>query len=47
MYYYSDIRNKDIMKYVGKCMKLKNIIPSEVTHTKNDIYAMYSLISGC
>jgi hypothetical protein len=31
MEYYSAIKNKDIMNFMGKWMKLKNIILSEVT----------------
>jgi hypothetical protein len=31
MEYYSAIKNKDIMNFVGKWMELENIILSEVT----------------
>jgi hypothetical protein len=34
MEYYSAIKNYDFMKFLGKCMKLENIILSEVTHHK-------------
>jgi hypothetical protein len=34
------------MNFVGKCMKLENIILSEVTQTQKDMHGMYSLISG-
>ena len=43
MAYYSAIKSKDIMKFVGKWMELENIILSEAT-TK-DTHDMYSLIS--
>ena len=35
--YYSVIKNKDIMKFVGKWINLENIILSEVTQTQNDL----------
>jgi hypothetical protein len=44
--YYSAIKNKDILSFVGKWMKLENIIFSEVTETQNGIHGLYSLISG-
>ena len=34
MEYYSAIKNKGIMEFAGKCMKLENIILSEVTQTQ-------------
>ena len=44
--YYSAIKNKDIMSFAGKWMKLENIILSEVTQTQMDMHGMYSLING-
>ena len=44
--YYSAIKNKHIMKFVGKWMDLKNIILSEVAQTQKDTHGMCSLISG-
>jgi hypothetical protein len=44
--YYLTIINKDIMSFSGKWMKLENIILCEVTQTQNDMFGMYSLISG-
>ena len=44
MEYYSPIKNKDIMNFVGRWMELENIL-SEVTQTEKDMYGMYSLIS--
>ena len=35
MEYYSAIKNKDIMNFVGKCTELENIILCEVAHTQN------------
>ena len=46
MEYYSAIKNKDILSFVGKWMELENIILSEVTQTQKDMHGMYSLISG-
>jgi hypothetical protein len=34
MEYYSAIKNNDLMKFLGKCMKLENIILSEVTQSQ-------------
>jgi hypothetical protein len=31
MEYYSAIKNNELMKFVGKCMELENLILSEVT----------------
>jgi lipocalin len=44
-YYYSAIKNKDIMNFAGKWMELANIL-SEITQTEKDMRRMYSLISG-
>ena len=46
MEYYSDIKYNDFMKFLGKWMKLENIL-SEVTQSqKNTLVSMHSLISG-
>jgi hypothetical protein len=45
MEYNSAIRNEDILNFASKWMELENIILSEVTLTKKDMYGMYSLIS--
>ena len=37
MKYYTAIKNKDIMNFAGKWMKLKNIILSEVVQTQKDM----------
>jgi hypothetical protein len=44
--YYSDIKKKKIMKFLGKWMDLEGIILSEVTQSKKNSRDMYSLISG-
>ena len=44
--YYSAIKNGDIKSLADKCMKLENIILSEVTQTQKGMHSMYSLISG-
>jgi hypothetical protein len=44
--YYSTIKNKEIMNFVGKQRELEIIILSEVTQTQKDMHGMYSLISG-
>jgi hypothetical protein len=46
MEYYSDIKNNDFMKFVGKWMDLENISLSEVTQSQKNTHGMYSLISG-
>jgi hypothetical protein len=46
MEHYSAIKNKDILSFAGRWMKLVNIILSEVTQTQKDMHGMYSLISG-
>jgi hypothetical protein len=46
MKYYSTIKIKDIMKFVGKWIELGYIILSEVTQTQKKIHGMYSLLSG-
>jgi hypothetical protein len=43
MEYYSAIKNKDIMNFAGKWMKLENIILSEVTQSQKDMHGVYSL----
>lgn len=44
---YLDIKNKEMMKFAGKWMKLENIILSEVTQTQKNMHGTYSLISEC
>jgi hypothetical protein len=46
MKYYSAVKNKDIMNFVGEWMELENIILSKITQTQKYIYHMYLLISG-
>jgi hypothetical protein len=45
MEYYSDIKNNDFMKFLGKWMGLESIILSEVTQSQKNTQSMYSLIS--
>jgi hypothetical protein len=45
MEYYSAVKNKDVMNFAGKWMKLKNIMLNEVAQTQKDMHSMYSLIS--
>jgi hypothetical protein len=47
MEYYPAIKNKDILKFTGKCMELENIIMSKVIQTQKEMHGMYSLINGC
>jgi hypothetical protein len=47
MEYYSAIKNEDIMNFVGKRMKLENIILSEVAQPRKDMHNINSLISVC
>ena len=46
MEFYTAEEQNEILKFVGKCMKLKNIGFSEVMQTKKHSYHMYSLIGG-
>ena len=46
MEYYSAIKNNEFMKFLGKWVKLENVILSEVTQSQNNTHGMYSLISG-
>ena len=43
---YSAIKNKGIMKFTSKWMKLKDNIHSGVAQTQKDAHGMYSLISA-
>jgi hypothetical protein len=44
--YYSVIKNNEFMKFLGKWMKLENIILGEVTQSQKNTHRMHSLISG-
>jgi hypothetical protein len=46
MEYYSAIKNNDFMKFLGKWIKLENIILSEVNQSQKNEHVMYSLING-
>ena len=46
MKYYSAIKKKEFMKFLGKWMDLEGIILSEVTQSQRNSQNMYSLISG-
>jgi hypothetical protein len=47
MEYYSAIKNNHFMTFLGKWLKLENIIlMSEVTQEQNNTHGMYSLING-
>ena len=43
MVYYSAIKSNELMKFLGKCMELENIIPSEVTQSQKNTHDMHSL----
>ena len=43
MEYYSAIKNKRLMKYIGKWMELESIILSEVTQSQMGIDFMHKL----
>ena len=45
MEYYSTIKNKELMKFLGKWIELENIILSEVTQSQKNTHGMDSLIS--
>jgi hypothetical protein len=46
MQYYSTIKNNEFMKFLGKWMKLENIILSELNQSQKNTHDMHSLISG-
>ena len=46
MEYYSDIKNNDFLKFLGKWMDLEDIILSEVTQKQKNTHVIHSLISG-
>jgi hypothetical protein len=46
MEYYSEVKNDEFMKFLGKWMGLEDIILSEVTQSQKNSYNMNSLISG-
>jgi hypothetical protein len=46
MEYYTDIKNSEFMKFLGKWMDLENIILSEVMPSQKNTHGMHSLISG-
>jgi hypothetical protein len=46
MEYFSAIKNKDFMKFLGKWIDLEDIILSEVTHSQKSTHGMHPLISG-
>jgi hypothetical protein len=43
--YYSSIKNKELMKSLGKWMDLEDIL-NEVTQSQKNTHDIYSLISG-
>jgi hypothetical protein len=45
MEYYSAIKNKEFMKFLGKWMDVEDIILSEVTQSQKNIDGIHSLIS--
>jgi hypothetical protein len=45
MEYYSEIKNNEFTKFLGKWMYLENIILSEVTQSQKNTHGMHSLIS--
>lgn len=46
MEYYSAIKKDEFMKFVGKWIKLDNVILSEVTQSQKNTHGIHSLISG-
>jgi hypothetical protein len=44
--YYSAIKNREFMKFLGKWIDLEDIILSEVTQSQKNTHDMYLLISG-
>ena len=45
MEFYSAIKNNDFIKFLGRWMKLENIILVEITQSQKNIHDMHSLVS--
>ena len=45
MEYYSAFQNNDFMKFLGKRVKLENIILSEVTQSQKNMNGMYVIFT--
>jgi hypothetical protein len=39
-------KNQDIIKFLGKCVEVENIILTKVSQSQKDLHGKYSLISG-
>jgi hypothetical protein len=46
MEYYSAMKNDEFMKFLGKWMKLENIILSKVTQPQKNTHGMHLMING-
>jgi hypothetical protein len=46
LHLHSAIKNKEFMKFLGKWMKLENVILREVTQSQKNTHGMCSLTSG-
>ena len=46
MAYYPAIKNYELMNFLGKWMKLENIILSEVVQSQKNTHGMDSVVSG-
>jgi hypothetical protein len=46
MEYYSNFKNNELMKFLGKSMELENILLSEVTQLPKKTHDMHSRKSG-
>jgi hypothetical protein len=46
MEYYSAIKIREFMKFLGKWMELEDIILSEITQSQKNTHDIHSLISG-
>ena len=46
MGYYTAIKNKDFMKFLGKWMELEYTILSDVTQSQKNTHCVHSLISA-
>jgi hypothetical protein len=44
--YYSAIKYNEFMKFLGKCIELKNITLSQVTQSQKNTHGIHSLMSG-
>ena len=46
MEYYSAIKNNEFKKFLGKWVKVENIVLNEIAQSQKNTHGIHSLISG-